>query len=67
MEVILQLVAFGLIFGILSIPKFIHDNRRCPPGKEIDWSKTNRDLALGISRQEYYKKYNSGYYDKDKD
>ena len=63
---------FGIIFIVFvylrcKMPEWKHDNRLCPPGKEIDYNKANNDLIVkGIGKQEYYRRYNSGYYDRDK-
>lgn len=67
MELLVGIIIIGIVWLISKIPEWGHDNRTCPPGKEIDWGKANHDLTVGgISKKDYYKRYNSGYYDKDK-
>lgn len=62
----------GLVMLIIAIilckiPEWTYNNRMCPPGKEIDYMKSIHDLDnKNISKSEYYRRYNSGYYDKDK-
>ncbi|MBD5534562.1 MAG: hypothetical protein HDQ99_02660 [Lachnospiraceae bacterium] len=67
MEIILTIVFIVTVWFLCKTPEWKHDNRICPPGKEIDYKKANHDLSVGgISKQEYFRRYNSGYYDKDK-
>ncbi len=65
-ELIGAVIIIGITYLMCKIPEWEHGNRVCPPGKEIDYTKVNRDLTLGIGKQEYYRRYNNGYYDKDK-
>ncbi len=65
-ELIGAIIIIGITYLMCKVPEWKHDNRICPPGKEIDYTKANRDLALGLDKQEYYRRYNSGYYDRDK-
>lgn len=65
-DLIGAVVIIGIVYLMYKVPEWKHNNRLCPPGKEIDWQKSSSDLASGISKQEYYRRYNSGYYDKDK-
>jgi len=60
------IIIIGGAYLMCKIPEWKHDNRICPPGKKIDYTKSNMDLTLGIDKQEYYRRYNSGYYDRDK-
>ncbi len=39
------------------------DNRRCPPGKQIDYGAMNHDLAMGKRQSEVKDKYIRGGYD----
>ena len=67
MEIFLSIGLIIVLWLMCKIPEWKHDNRTCPPGKEIDYKKANHDLGVGgISKQEYYRRYNNGYYDKDK-
>ncbi len=65
-ELIGAIIIIGGTYLMYKIPEWKYVNRICPPGKEIDYTKANRDLAMGIDKQEYYRKYNSGYYDRNK-
>lgn len=66
MELIGMIVIIGVFYVLCKLPEWKYDNRLCPPGKTIDWGKANYDLTMGMSKQEYFRKYNSGYYDVDK-
>lgn len=65
-EVIGVIIIIGIAVYLCKKEEWKHNSRICPPGKEIDYTKANRDLALGLDKQEYYRRYNSGYYDRDK-
>jgi len=65
-ELIGIIIIIEITYLMCKVPEWKHDNRICPPGKEIDYTKANRDLTLGLDTQEYYRRYNSGYYDRDK-
>lgn len=67
MEMLLGIAFLIGVWIFYKIPEWKHDNRICLPGKEIDNDKANHDLIVeGISKQEYYRRYNNGYYDRDK-
>ncbi len=67
METLLGLISILIFWVLCKLPEWKYDNRVCPPGKEIDYHKANYDLtANGISKQEFYNRYNNGYYDRDK-
>ena len=67
MELLLSIIFIGGLWLMCKVPEWKHDNRLCAPGKEIDYTKSNYDLNVNkISKQEYYRRYNSGYYDRDK-
>jgi len=67
MELLVGIIIIGIVWLMCKAPEWEHNNRTCPPGKEIDYGKANQDLIVnGISKQEYYRRYNSGYYDRDK-
>ncbi len=64
--VIGAIIIIGITYLMCKVPEWKHDNRICPLGKEIDYAKANRDLALGLDKQEYFRRYNNGYNDRDK-
>lgn len=67
MELLGTIIIISIFWLACKVPEWKHNNRLCPPGKEIDYGKANNDLIVkGISKQEYYRRYNSGYYDRDK-
>ncbi len=67
METLLGLILIVVFWVLCKLPEWRGNNRVCPPGKEIDYEKANRDLTIGgISKQEFYNRYNNGYYDRDK-
>lgn len=67
MDLLAGIIIIGIVWLMCKVPEWRHDNRICPPGKEIDYGKANHDLIdNGISKQEYYRRYNNGYYDRDK-
>ncbi len=66
MELIGMIIFIGVVYVLCKLPEWKYDNRLCPPGKTIDWAKANHDLVMGMDKQEYFRKYNSGYYDIDK-
>jgi len=65
-ELIGIIIIIGITVYLCKKEEWKYNKRICPPGKEIDYTKANCDLALGLSKQEYYRRYNSGYYDRDK-
>lgn len=65
-ELIGIIIIIGGTYLLCKIPEWKYVNRRCPSGKEIDYGKANHDLAMGLSKQEYFRRYNRGYYDRDK-
>lgn len=64
MEVI-EIIFFIVIFWLIcKVPEWKHDNRTCAPGKKIDYDKATYDLNINkIGKQEYFRRYNNGYYD----
>lgn len=66
-DLIGTIIIIVIAYLVCKVPEWKHSNRLCPPGKEIDYGKANHDLIVNnIGKQEYYRRYNSGYYDKDK-
>ncbi len=63
METLIGLIVFGLIIGIpLYKREHTFNNRTSPNGYKTDYGAMNRDLALGMSKNDVKDKFNRGGY-----
>lgn len=61
------LIGLAVIFAIYILPSIIRDwkfdNRLPPSGYRTDHGEMNKDLALGMSKNDVKDKFNRGGYD----
>lgn len=63
MEIIVSIVFWVAFYCFLKWPEWMANNRMPPPGKKSDWNAMNYDLTMGMSKDDFYRKKNSGGYD----
>lgn len=63
MAITVSLIFWGIFYCILKWPEWMANNRTPPPGKKSDWNAMNHDLTMGMSKDDFYRKKNSGGYD----
>ena len=64
-EIIIGAIIIGIVYCLSKSNEWKSNNRVCPPGKEIDWTQANIDIATK-GKDDYYKQHLAGNYDVDK-
>ncbi len=64
-EFIIGIIFIVFIYIVLHKDEWKSNNRICPPGKEMDWTKANKDIHEK-GKEYFYKQHLAGKYDRDK-